>query len=205
MNDLKTYSVWDASIRWFHWINLLCVLGLIAVGVVILNAKALGVPSDGKILLKTIHVLVGYVLVLNLAWRLVWTFIGGPFSRWKALLPFVRGSGGSPFRYVRAFRNKSAPAYAGHNPVARLSITILLVLLISQSTTGLVLAGTDLFFPPFGGNIAEWVAAEGQAPDMLKAGSKEGIDTQAWEEMRGFSTVVFLTNQDLCPLRRNFD
>jgi Ni/Fe-hydrogenase 1 B-type cytochrome subunit len=32
MTDLKAYSVWDASVRWFHWINLLCMLGLIAVG-----------------------------------------------------------------------------------------------------------------------------------------------------------------------------
>jgi len=48
MTDLKVYSVWDASVRWFHWINLLCVLGLSAVSMVILNAKVLGVPSDGK-------------------------------------------------------------------------------------------------------------------------------------------------------------
>ena len=56
MTDLKAYSVWDASVRWFHWLNLLCMLGLIAVGVAILNAKALGVTDDGKILLKTVHV-----------------------------------------------------------------------------------------------------------------------------------------------------
>ena len=56
MTDLKTYLVWDANIRWFHWINVLCVLGLIAVGVAILNDKALGVSTEGKILLKTVHV-----------------------------------------------------------------------------------------------------------------------------------------------------
>ena len=52
MTDLKVYSIWDANVRWFHWINLLCMLGLIAVGVVILNDKALGVSTDGKTLLK---------------------------------------------------------------------------------------------------------------------------------------------------------
>ena len=49
MKDLKAYPVWDANVRWFHWINLLSLLGLIAVGVAILNDKALGVTSDGKI------------------------------------------------------------------------------------------------------------------------------------------------------------
>ena len=47
MTDLKTYPAWDATVRWFHWINLVCIIGLIAVGTVILNAKALGVPVDG--------------------------------------------------------------------------------------------------------------------------------------------------------------
>ena len=66
MPHLRTYPVWDVSVRWFHWINLLCVLGLVAVGVAILNDKALGVDNDGKILLKTVHVWIGYVFVLNL-------------------------------------------------------------------------------------------------------------------------------------------
>jgi len=77
MTEYKSYYVWDASVRWFHWINLLCLLGLIAVGVAILNDAALGVTSDGKILLKTVHVWIGYVFALNLLWRLAWAFIGG--------------------------------------------------------------------------------------------------------------------------------
>lgn len=183
---LRAYHVWDRTVRWFHWINVFCVLSLVVVGSLILYGKYFGISPEGKILLKTIHVFVGYVLVINLAWRLVWAFIGGPFARWKALLPFVPGSGGSPIAYAKAFQAGKAPAFAGHNPVARLSITILLALLISQSSTGLVLAGTDLFFPPFGGNIAEWVAEDGVSADSLKPGSKEGVNPQAWDEMRAF-------------------
>ena len=85
MTDLKSYRVWDANVRWFHWINVLCILGLVAVGVVILNDKALGVSTDGKILLKTVHVLIGYVFALNLLWRLVWAFIGGVHARWRGM------------------------------------------------------------------------------------------------------------------------
>lgn len=47
MIDLKAYFVWTVNIRWFHWINLLCVLGLVAVGVVILNGKV-GCPLKAK-------------------------------------------------------------------------------------------------------------------------------------------------------------
>ena len=43
MAELKSYEVWDAHTRWFHWVNVLCVLGLTAIGVAILNAKLLGI------------------------------------------------------------------------------------------------------------------------------------------------------------------
>jgi Ni,Fe-hydrogenase I cytochrome b subunit len=85
---MQEYKVWDRSIRWFHWINVLTVLALMAIGVVILNSKALGITNDGKVLLKTWHVYIGYVFVVNLSWRLLWGFVGNNFSRWKAILPF---------------------------------------------------------------------------------------------------------------------
>ncbi|RKZ43866.1 MAG: cytochrome b/b6 domain-containing protein, partial [Gammaproteobacteria bacterium] len=55
-NDLITYKAWDLSTRIFHWFNVICVVGLMAVGTVILNYKLLGVNTDGKVLLKTVHV-----------------------------------------------------------------------------------------------------------------------------------------------------
>jgi Ni/Fe-hydrogenase 1 B-type cytochrome subunit len=68
----RAYAVWDAPTRWFHWINALAVLGLIVVGVILLNEDALGLLAGGKVLLKQIHVALGYVMVLNLIWRFIW-------------------------------------------------------------------------------------------------------------------------------------
>src|SRR5688572_3269029 len=113
MTELKSYSAWDAGVRWFHWINLLCVLGLIAVGVAILNDKALGVSNDGKILLKTVHVWIGYTLALNLLWRLIWAFIGGPHARWRAFLPGGRGYMSELGAYVTDFRVGRPKQYLG--------------------------------------------------------------------------------------------
>ena len=63
--DYKEYFAWDVPTRWFHWINALSVLGLIATGLVILNDDALGLSASGKILLKSIHVSFGYVMALK--------------------------------------------------------------------------------------------------------------------------------------------
>jgi cytochrome b len=186
MTGLKTYYVWDAGIRWFHWINLLCMIGLIAVGVVILNDKALGVTSEGKILLKTVHVWIGYVFVLNLLWRLLLAFIGGPQARWRAILPGGRGYMNDARAYIADFVAGRPRQYLGHNPLGRLAVSLLLLLLMTQAVTGLVLAGTDLFYPPIGAWIAERIAAPGVDPAALVPYAKEMYDQAAYEAMRTF-------------------
>jgi len=160
-------------------------LGLIAVGVAILNAKALGVTDDGKVLLKTVHVWIGYVFAVNLLWRLVWAFIGGPHARWRAILPGGRGYMNEVCGYIGDFRAGRPRQYLGHNPLGRIAVTLLL-LLLSQAITGLVLSGTDLFYPPIGAWIASWVANLGLDPATLVPYAKEMYDEAACEAMRAF-------------------
>jgi Ni/Fe-hydrogenase 1 B-type cytochrome subunit len=186
MTDLKIYPAWDASVRWFHWVNVLCMIGLIAVGVAILNAKALGVTSDGKILLKTVHVWIGYVFAVNLLWRLVWAFIGGPLARWRAILPGGHRYMNELRTYIADFLAGKPRQYVGHNPLGRIAVTLLLLLLLVQAITGLVLAGTDLFYPPIGSQIAEWVAAPGVDPATLAPYAPEMYEETAYEAMRAF-------------------
>ncbi|MCW8936224.1 MAG: cytochrome b/b6 domain-containing protein [Gammaproteobacteria bacterium] len=186
MADLKPYLVWDASIRWFHWINLLFIIGLIAVGVVILNAKALGVSIEGKILLKTIHVWIGYAFALNLLWRLVWAFIGSQHARWKAILPGGKGYFSEVKAYSSDVKAGKKRQYLGHNPLGRIAISFILLLLLAQAITGLVLAGTDIFYPPFGSWIANWIASPGIDPATLVPYAKEMYDPLAYDAMRAF-------------------
>jgi cytochrome b len=188
MAELKSYSVWDAGVRWFHWINVLCVLGLIAVGM--LNDKALGVSDDGKILLKTVHVWIGYVFALNLLWRLVWAFIGGPHARWRTILPGGRGYISELGRYIAAARTGRPWQYLAHNPLGRISVTVLLLLLLVMAVTGLMLAGTDLFLPPIGRWIAGWVAAPGVDPATLVPYAPEMYDKTAYAAMRDFRAPI---------------
>ncbi|MGB5339315.1 MAG: cytochrome b/b6 domain-containing protein [Gammaproteobacteria bacterium] len=194
MNDLKAYPVWSAGVRWFHWINVVCMLGLIAVGLAILNAKALGVTNDGKILLKTVHVWIGYVFALNLLWRISLAFFGGPHARWRALLPGGRGYLNAARAYIADFRSAQPRQYLGHNPLGRLAVTLLLLLLLVQAISGLVLAGTDIFYPPLGSWIASWIAAPGIEPATLVPYAKEMYDEAAYEAMRAFRKPFITTH-----------
>jgi Ni/Fe-hydrogenase 1 B-type cytochrome subunit len=184
--DLQSYPVWDGPTRWFHWINFVCVVALAAIGTAILFDKELGVTDSGKTLLKTTHVLVGYVFAINLGWRIVWAFMGNRHASWSAILPFGKGYGTELKSYLREFIRGDASAYLGHNPVARLMVSALLALLVVQAVTGLVLAGTDIYYPPFGHWIAGWIAAPGIDPSTIAPYSKTDIDPTAWEAMRSF-------------------
>ena len=190
MRQFRTYAVWDLGVRWFHWINVICVLGLIAVGVAILNDKALGLGNDGKILLKTVHVWIGYVFAVNLLWRLVWASIGGTHARWREILPGGRGYLAALRRYVAALRSGEHPQYLGHNPLGRIAVTLMLLLLLTQAVTGLVLAGTDLFMPPLGAKIAHWIAAPGVEPSTVLPYAPAMYDKDAYAAMRGMRTPV---------------
>ncbi len=186
MNELKSHPVWDAPTRWFHWINALCVIALVAVGVVILNASSLGASNEGKIALKTVHVLIGYVFAINLLVRLIWAFIGNRHARWSAFLPMGRGYLQALFSYLRNFGSGRHGQYLGHNPAGRLAATALFLLILVQAVTGLVLAGTDIFYPPFGHWIAQWIAAPGLDPASIAPYAKEMYDPAAYEAMRAF-------------------
>lgn len=190
MSELKSYAVWDLGTRWFHWINALCVIALGVVGFIILNAGDLGVSNAGKVALKTIHVWFGYVLALNLLWRIVWAFLGNRYAKWRAVLPGGKGYFHEVRSYVAAFIAGPPELYLGHNPVGRLGVAVLFLLVVIQVITGLILAGTDLFYPPFGHWIAEWVAAPDIAPDSLAPYAPEMYDAADYESMRAFRKPI---------------
>jgi len=186
MSELRSYAVWDAGTRWFHWINVVCVIALGAVGVTILNAGDLDVSNAGKVTLKTVHVLIGYVFALNFLWRIAWAFMGNRYARWRSILPGGEGYFHAVRSYVAAFIAGHPEQYLGHNPVGRLGIAALFILISCLGITGLVLAGTDLFYPPIGHWIAQWVAAPGIDPGSLLPYAREMYSAAAYESMRAF-------------------
>lgn len=194
---LREYRVWDRTQRFFHWINFLAVLTLAAIGTVILNGDRIGIPDDpGMVLLKRTHVFVGYVFLLNLLWRLVWAFFGGPYARWRALLPGGRRYGRRLAEFVRGVAAGRAPFYLGHNPLARIFLSLIVLSLIVQGTTGIVLAGTDVYMPPLGGTMREWVAGETHAPELVRPYAPETVNEAAYAEMRAFRSS-FITIHEL--------
>lgn len=188
------YRVWDRTTRVFHWLNFLCVLGLTGVGTVILFAGDLSIPNDGKVALKTLHVWIGYVFMINLLWRLIWGFIGGPYARWSALLPGGKGYFSALKSSIGELFTREPDTHVGHNPLGRVAVTVLLLSLLVQGGSGILLAGTDVYMPPFGNYFAEWVAGPDKDPSQVRPYAPETVNETAYQEMRDFRSPVITTH-----------
>jgi Ni/Fe-hydrogenase 1 B-type cytochrome subunit len=186
IKNLYEYRVWDLPTRLFHWINFSSVILLIFMGLVMLFKKELGITSvEAKIGLKTVHVIVGYVFVTNLAIRILWGFIGNKYARWRTLLP-SSGYMDTVHDYRKSIKQGEPLQYAGHNPLGQLAVVVIFLCLITMAVTGLIRAGTDIYYPPFGSIAAEYVAWPGIDPGSLVPYDTSAVDKEKYDALKAF-------------------
>lgn len=113
--------VWDLPTRLFHWVLAACVLGSIISAKIGGNAMAW-------------HFRFGYVVLTLLAFRLLWGFVGG---RWSRFASFVYAPS-TTLRYLRGQSRDDEHHHVGHNPLGAFSVFGFLALLLLQVSTGLV-------------------------------------------------------------------
>jgi Ni/Fe-hydrogenase 1 B-type cytochrome subunit len=192
MNDtrISVYKAWDLPSRVFHWINFSCVILLSLLGLIMLFKSEIGISGiEAGIGLKTLHVLVGYVFAINLLVRIIRGFMGERRSRWSSLMP------GKNFRqeyssYSTTLASGKPQTFIGHNPKGRLSVLVLMLLMTMMMVTGLIRAGTDIYFPPFGSIAASYVAAEGVSASAIMPYDKTGTDANKMEELKNFKGPI---------------
>ena len=192
MNDtrISVYKAWDLPTRIFHWISFSCVILLSLLGLIMLYKSEIGISSrEAGIGLKTLHVLVGYVFATNLLIRIIRGFMGKRRSRWSALMP------GKNFKQEYSSYNVSLVSgtpqtFIGHNPKGRISVLIMMLLMTMMMITGLIRAGTDIYYPPFGSIAASYVAAEGVSASAIMPYDKTGTDANKMEELGNFKGPI---------------
>lgn len=178
--ERKQVFVWSRRIRLFHWVSVITILLLVIIGVIILNSKLFGVSTDGKVLLKTMHVIVGYVFALNLLFRLTIGFIGKSYEKWNKTLPFNKNFKSE----LIEFKQRKKLTYKGHNPAGKVMVLALLSLMSIQMVSGLVIAGTDIYYPPFGHYFVQSIAIDKENISSIQPYSKVNVDEKAYKAMR---------------------
>jgi cytochrome b len=119
--ELRPIRIWDLPTRVFHWVLALTIVGSVVTAKIGGNAMVW-------------HFRFGYLVLTLLAFRLLWGFIGG---RWSRFASFVYAPG-AVLDYLRGRSAPDAHHDVGHSPLGALSVFALLVVLAVQVGTGLV-------------------------------------------------------------------
>jgi Ni/Fe-hydrogenase 1 B-type cytochrome subunit len=189
-SQIKVYKAWDLPARLFHWINVLCIILLSILGLIMLNKGSIGISgSEAGIGLKTVHVIVGYVFATNLLLRITWGFNGRPSSNLRKLIP-GKNTKRELASYKASIKSGQPQTFIGHNPKGRISVLVMFLLLTVMTVTGLIRAGTDIYFPPFGGLALNHVAAEGVPLTDIKPYDKTGTDPAKLKQLQAFKGPV---------------
>lgn len=122
--------VWDAPVRVFHWLMVLCFAG-----------AWITAESEG---FRLLHVTLGYTMAGLVVFRLVWGLVGTRHARFAS---FVRGPA-AVLRYMRALLRGQPEHHTGHNPAGALAIVGMLVLAGAITATG---------WAGYAGGYGEWV------------------------------------------------
>jgi Ni/Fe-hydrogenase 1 B-type cytochrome subunit len=80
--------VWQLPVRFYHWINALCVLALAVTGYLVGSPLAIKSASEASFgywfgTVRFIHFLAAFVFFFNFLFRLYWGFVGNQFARWQ--------------------------------------------------------------------------------------------------------------------------
>jgi len=178
---ITTYRVWDKPSRLFHWVNVLLVLSLVFVGLIMLFRKDLGIDAlEAKIKLKELHVIIGYLFAANLLVRIIWGFMGNRYAKFSQNIPNIRAIK----QYRTALKDGQNPQYVGHNPLGKLAVATIMLTLTLIMATGLFRAGTDIYYPPFGSAVTQYIAADGVDATLIKPYDETGIDKSKLAEIK---------------------
>ena len=109
-------------------------------------------------------------------------------------MPGGKGYGFALRTYLLRIMKREPNSYLGHNPVGRISVTLLLAALLVQGASGILLAGTDVYMPPFGKYFADWVAAPDLDPTQVKPYAPDTVNEVSYKEMRAFRSPVIKTH-----------
>ena len=118
--DQHPVRVWDLPTRAVHWSLAVCVAFSLVTGWIGGNAMEW-------------HLRGGYAIVALLAFRLLWGFVGG---RWSRFASFAYAPG-ALLRYLRGASHADEHHDVGHSPIGALSVFAMLGFLVLQVSSGL--------------------------------------------------------------------
>lgn len=162
--NLRRVFVWELPVRYYHWLNALCILTLIGTGFIIGDPPAIltGREAHQNYWFGTtrfIHFLAAYVFLFNFAFRIYWGFVGNQFASWRNFIPTNKKFFSDMWMVMKTdifMTKREEEKSIGHNRLAGAIYFLTFIAFGIQCLTGfgLYAAMSDWWLP----NLFTWVA-----------------------------------------------
>ena len=161
--NLKEVYVWEFPVRFYHWINMTCIIVLCITGYLIGNPIIGPNVSEASFsflfgTIRFIHFVAAFVFFFNFVVRIYWGFVGNKYSRWYNFLPLTK----KQWRDIRCVLKVDIFQVVhrklndiGHNSLASFTYFITFLAFVLQSLTGfgMYAAMSDSWFP----KLFKWI------------------------------------------------
>ncbi len=184
---MRRVYVWELPVRLFHWVNAVCIVLLVATGILISRPLNLGNVSEASFsywfgTVRFIHFATAYVFFFNFVFRVYWGFVGNEYANWRAFLPFRKSQRHEIVDVLKVdilLGEGEVEGSAGHNSLAGLTYFVMFLVFLFQCATGfgLYAAMSDAWFP----GLFAWVVP-------LMGGD---FATRQWHHMMMWFFIVF--------------
>ncbi|HBT97728.1 MAG TPA: Ni/Fe-hydrogenase, b-type cytochrome subunit [Desulfobulbaceae bacterium] len=161
--ELREVYVWELPVRFFHWVNALCICVLCVTGFIIANPPTLMSQVEASFsywfgIVRFIHFATAFVFMFNFIFRIYWAFVGNRYATWDNYIPLRARQWRNVWHVlmtdVLMIRNEEERSI-GHNTVATLSYLVLLLAAVLQCITGFALYAQTSTLPLF--QWATWI------------------------------------------------
>ena len=161
--SLRRIYVFSVGVRIFHWLNALCIVVLIATGIIMANPPAIQQGQEASFgywfgTVRFIHFVAAYIFTVAFAYRIYMMFAGNKFERWRNFVP-------TNMKFVKDFmevikidvllKRDKTHLSIGHNPLAGFSYFVLFLCMLIMVITGFALYSnmSNAWFP----HLFNWI------------------------------------------------
>jgi len=136
--------VWEFPVRFYHWLNFLCIVVLAVTGYLIGSPPALQSSTEAWRsywfgTTRFLHFVAAFVFFFNFLFRIYWGFVGNRFANWRNFIPFRS----EQWKQIRQFLwvdilliGKQRPVAIGHNALAGLTYFLTFLAFLFQVVSG---------------------------------------------------------------------
>jgi Ni/Fe-hydrogenase 1 B-type cytochrome subunit len=186
-----SFYVYQAPLRLWHWITVLCVLTLCCTGYFIgkplptLSGEASAHFLMGYI--RFAHFSAGLILAVGLVFRIYWGLVGNVFAREIFILPIWDPQWWREFFYELGwylFLKRYPRKYIGHNPVGQAAMFCFFIAAILMCLTGLALYGEGLGHGSWVWHAFGWVVS--------LVGGGNSLAVHSWHRLGMWAVILFI-------------